>query len=40
MPFDAANFAGRPPLEWVVDEKNIVTYAYRIDGKTMMLSFK
>lgn len=40
VPFDAADFAGHPPLQWVVDEKNIVTYAYRIEGKTMMLSFK
>ena len=40
VPYDPANFQAREPMEWKVDETNVGTLAYRIDGKTMLLSFK
>lgn len=40
VPFDAANFRAQGEVPWTVQESNVVTYAYRIEGKTMMLSFK
>lgn len=40
VPFDAGDFAALPPLQWVVQEPNIATFSYRIEGKTMMVSFK
>ncbi len=40
VPFDAANFDAKRPLEWLASEGNVVTYAYRVEGKTMTLSFR
>ena len=41
MPFDAANFWAQDPMRWVVPDNSAAdSYAYRIDGKTLMLSFK
>ena len=40
VPYDPTNFRAREPMEWKVDETNVGTLAYRIDGKTLLLSFK
>jgi len=40
VPFDASNFSAHGAMQWQVDEGGVGTYAYRLDGKTMMLSFK
>jgi len=40
VPFDASDFSAHAPLQWEVDAQNVDSFAYRIDGKTMMLSFK
>lgn len=40
VPYDASDFAALAPLEWKVQEQNVATFAYRMDGKTMTLSFK
>ena len=40
VPYDASSFAGKAPLRWTVSEPNVVTYAYRVQGKTMTLAFK
>jgi hypothetical protein len=40
VPFDATHFFAQEPLEWRVTESNVGTCAYKVDGKTMMLSFK
>jgi len=40
VPFDAALFTATAPMEWQVREEGGVTYTYRLDGKTLFLSFK
>ena len=40
VPFDPSNFFAQSETTWTVQEKDVVTYAYRVDGKTMTLSFK
>jgi len=40
VPYAAANFWAKAPLQWKVTEKGVMTYAYRVQGKTMTLSFK
>ena len=40
VPFDPSNFFAQSDATWTVQEKDVVTYAYRVDGKTMTLSFK
>ena len=40
VPFDPSNFSAQSETKWTVQEKDVVTYAYRVDGKTMTLSFK
>ena len=40
VPYDRSIFSGHAPLHWNVGEANVVTYAYRLQGKTMTLAFK
>ncbi|MFN7914075.1 MAG: 6-hydroxymethylpterin diphosphokinase MptE-like protein [Vicinamibacterales bacterium] len=40
VPYDAANFYASAPMQWHVQDDGRLVYSYRIDGKTMMLSFK
>ena len=40
VPFSAANFWAKPPLQWKVADGGVMTYTYRVQGKTMTLSFK
>lgn len=40
VPYDPSNFSAKAPLAWRVGEKSVVTYAYRVHGKTMTLAFK
>ncbi|MEQ1909997.1 MAG: 6-hydroxymethylpterin diphosphokinase MptE-like protein [Vicinamibacterales bacterium] len=40
VPFDASNFYAQSETKWAVRESDVATYAYRVDGKTMTLSFK
>lgn len=40
VPFDPSYFFSREPMSWQVAESNVGTFAYRVDGKTMVLSFK
>lgn len=40
VPYDATDFLAKEPMRWEVCETNVGTYAYRLDGKTMQLSFK
>ena len=40
VPFDASNFFAPGETRWAVRESDVATYAYRVDGKTMTLSFK
>lgn len=40
VPFDAANFYASAPMQWLVQDDGRLVYSYRVEGKTMMLSFK
>lgn len=40
VPFESANFYAQTPMRWVVPDHAASTYSYRVDGKTLMLSFK
>lgn len=40
VPYDPGDFLAKAPLHWKVSQAGVSTYAYRIDGKTMTLSFK
>lgn len=40
VPYDPELFFAKAPLEWSVGESSVVTYAYRVHGKTMTLVFK
>lgn len=40
VPFDDANFFAVAPMQWHVRDRGSVAYSYRVDGKTLMLSFK
>jgi hypothetical protein len=39
VPYDASNFGARAPLSWQVSADGVVTYAYRVQNKTMTLVF-
>ncbi len=40
VPFDEASFFGAAPMRWHVRHEASTTYSYRVDGKTLFLSFK
>jgi hypothetical protein len=40
VPFDPSHFFSKEPMSWQVAESNVGTFAYKVDGKTMALSFK
>jgi hypothetical protein len=40
VPFDPSHFFAKEPMVWQVAESNVGTLAYKVDGKTMTLSFK
>lgn len=40
VPYDAANFYASAPMQWHVHDDGRLVYSYRVEGKTMMLSFK
>ncbi|HTV03198.1 MAG TPA: 6-hydroxymethylpterin diphosphokinase MptE-like protein [Luteitalea sp.] len=39
VPYDAASFWAKAPMQWVVPPEAIRTYAYVLQGRTMTLSF-
>lgn len=39
VPFDAGHFYAAAPMQWRVCDHGGITYSYRVDGKTLMLSF-
>ena len=40
VPYDPSNFVAKAPLVWKVAPEHVTTFAYRVQGKTMTLSFK